>query len=671
MQCKAPTILIVDPCAMTRQCITVLLYAKKYTVHAVETIREAIDYIESNKPGVIIHEVEFPDGTGKDLIAQAEALHPETPTLSILLTQNEDAANHPGAPSLSLDQVLIKRTFSIKKLYAKVELLLDALRYESSVQETQDETPSSDTEPESAPEPVAESPEVSEIEAAEAHEPSKDSSADDPAPAAHAEPIDAEGAQEPEEAQEPESSRMRIDGNTKSSANTDEKDDARVPTTRTAQLRQTLCTRVDPLMEGEEVMRYVNKFADQQAMSPTAKDVIELCGNENATLEDIAESIQTDPTIAMKVIRIANSSAFSRGEPATSAADAVRRLGIMQICQCVMNIEIMDSFSKMDKGAINARRFWEHSIAVATACALIARDTRAMPTDLAYTLGLLHDVGRVVLSQALRDHYRTVIEYANEKELALDSVERQMLGVDHAQVVEPVLKHWNMTSELIDPIMRHHKSLDEVKQELPAWHKRVAALALADRLVHALNIGCSGNPLIYPTEAQFEALGINADWIEKIMDELPDAVADMKSILLIGIGGNKRERPQKIQATIRPNYISSSAEKDAIRIWVDSHAAKTTVDLRSGPNIHIVRLRTQQDAIDAAEVIREVEEANDHECMPVLVLTDRDDLVMPEAVTDTRSTRMITVPFRFGEFKQAIESFPELTGEDQPARKSA
>lgn len=97
-------------------------------------------------------------------------------------------------------------------------------------------------------------------------------------------------------------------------------------------------------------MRYIKKFSSMQAMSPTAKDVIELCGNEDTGLEEIAESIQTDPAITMKVIQIANSSAFARGEPVTSAIDAVRRLGIKQICQCVLNIEIMDNFSSMTKG---------------------------------------------------------------------------------------------------------------------------------------------------------------------------------------------------------------------------------------------------------------------------------------------------------------------------------
>lgn len=293
-----------------------------------------------------------------------------------------------------------------------------------------------------------------------------------------------------------------------------------------------------------------------------------------------------------------------------------------------------------------------------------------MPPDLAHTLGLLHDVGRAVLGQALRDQYCKVVEYAREKELAVDTIERQMLGVDHAQVVGPVLEHWNMTSELIDPIMHHHKGLDEIKEECPEWYKRVVALSLADRLVHAMSIGCSGNPTVYPTETHFDALGIEPGWIDKIMEELPDAVADMRSIMLTGMAANKRERKHKISVTLRPNYVTKNGEKDVMRFWVDSRAAKTTVDLKAGPNLHVIRICTQQDAIDAAERINEIEGEFENENLPVLVLTDHDDLVMPEDITAIRSVRMITVPFTFGEYKQAVESFPELADEDHPLRKS-
>ena len=442
MSDSMPTVLIVDPCSMTRQCMSALLNAKKYRALSTPSIRNAIEIVKVHKPDLIIHELNLLDGNANKLIQCVRAGKQCDPAF-LLLSGEIDQSEHEAEMEELADHVMLKREFLIKPFYEKVDALLGSTRL------------------------------------------SKPLTINKPSPQA--------------------SARATKSG----------------PKIRSEQDRAELYNSIPPLMSEQETISAVREFVDLRAMSPVASAIIELTNCDDASLESIADTIRTDPAIAMKLIRIANSAAFARPEPVSTPLEAVRRLGLQQIRQNVINLEIMASFSGISSHAIDAARFWEHSIAVGCANAMIARETRAMNPELAYTAGLLHDVGRIILSESLPADYPEAVQFARENQLALDPIEKRMFGVDHASVMRTVLRQWDMSDELINPIVHHHKDLSTIELDCPGRVEPVAVVALADRIVHALGIGCSGNLAVYPTETYFEALGINNEFMGRISDSLP------------------------------------------------------------------------------------------------------------------------------------------------------
>jgi putative nucleotidyltransferase with HDIG domain len=588
-----PTILLVDPCSMTRQCMTVLLNAKKYMVLSTPSIRDAMEMIKVHKPDLIVHELALPDGSASKLIRQARSTQDPAPSF-FMLTDEIDQSKHLEVLELRVMQVMIKREFTIKQFYAKIDAMLGDARFGKPLQLTK--TPN-----EVVPKrPVATGPKV-----------------------------------------------------------------------RSEQDREELYKSIPPLLSEEEVTECLNSFTDLRAMSPIASKVIELTSCNDSTLESIADAIRTDPAIAVKLIRIANSAAFARPESVSTPLEAVRRLGLQQVRQHVTNLEIMENLSDTGTNTLDAKLFWEHSLAVASASAMIAKATNAMSPDLAYTAGLLHDMGRLLLSQALEEDYPESIQFARENQLALDPIERRMFGVDHASVMDSILKKWDLSDELIAPIVHHHKGLSTIELDCPDRVEPVAIVSLADRLAHALSLGCSGNLVIYPTEEYFAALSLQGDFLSKLAEKLPAEVQDMRSTMLGEMGsiGANSMRRACAGLEVRPKYITRHQDTDAIRYWVESLDQRDEIesDDKQLPNLFVVRLRTKRDALEAEKTITAMEMKHQLDGTPVIAISDSKTLNMTEVITSTREARLLTTPFTVDEFERCALSIPELSHQDRAA----
>ena len=109
-------------------------------------------------------------------------------------------------------------------------------------------------------------------------------------------------------------------------------------------------------------------------MSSTVAQVLKITQNPRCSIESVANVIRQDHAISLKILKLANSAVYSRGEPLETISKAVMRIGLTQIRQMVMNIGVLDQFSQMEAGRqIDLPQFWEHSIAVGFIAAELAR----------------------------------------------------------------------------------------------------------------------------------------------------------------------------------------------------------------------------------------------------------------------------------------------------------
>ncbi|MCH9023194.1 MAG: HDOD domain-containing protein, partial [Planctomycetes bacterium] len=507
------TILVVDDMAVFREPIAASLKIAGYETQCAENGKEALDVARKTQPDLVLLDVAMPVMDGLEYLA-ACSNDPKLKNIPvILLTAVSEKDYILKAARFGVKNYLLKSQFSTDDLLKHIEKALN-----------------SDTSPQTTTTP-----------------PQSQTAIQPPAPA-----IPQDTTQHTTPAQTP------------------------TPTAQTQAQSLEALKELKPIVSRSEIRDLLDSCTELKGLSPTVAQVLKLtAASERCSIDKIVKVIKQDQGIALKILKLANSVVYTRGEHVDSIHKAVMRIGLNEIRQVVLNIAVIDKFS-IPNQIISIPNFWEHSIA----CGLIAIEiTRALDEkgtqlDAAFTMGLLHDVGRMVYLDVLGEKYLEVLKTAQSLQLPLEQVESRMLLVNHADAMDRILHSWRFPKELINPIAFHQLSMSLIRGQAATTLSKVAILALANRLAHALLLGSSGNLAIYPTEDFVNALRLKPTVIKHIEEEIPDHTYDMKLSLLASANVYKcppiiDEIKDQIQTPFRPLYISENPDIDAFRIFCD------------------------------------------------------------------------------------------------------
>lgn len=221
----------------------------------------------------------------------------------------------------------------------------------------------------------------------------------------------------------------------------------------------------------------LERLADIAPLSPVAVELV-------ATLErDVSVSaveavIRRDPVIAARVLSAANAAAWATSAPVVSIHAALLRLGFERVRRLAVLISLYDAVAS----APVARSFWRHSISVAHVAEALARRVSETETaDIALVGGLLHDIGLLVLSRHYASALASMRAAVEVRGVPLWDVEREALGIDHAELGASVAIHWRLSPSIADAIRYHHHP-----DAAPPEAREVArVLALADSIASA------------------------------------------------------------------------------------------------------------------------------------------------------------------------------------------
>jgi putative nucleotidyltransferase with HDIG domain len=406
-------------------------------------------------------------------------------------------------------------------------------------------------------------------------------------------------------------------------------------------------TPLKPIIGRAELVERVEACAELKAMSPTVSEVARLARSPNGSVEEVAQVIKRDPVVAVKVLRLANSAAYLRETTVDTVDKAAVRMGLTAIGQAVLNLGVIDQFlDGPDAAGIDPRLFWEHSIACGLAAARIARESGSMSPEIAFTAGLIHDVGRMIYAEALGDEYSAVIRHAEEGGLPLEAVERRMLLMSHAEIMERILHKWRFPRDVIEPVTLHHHDLANLRRVAPRRIREVATLAIADRLVNAMLVGSSANDVVYPVNEQCRILELRDDLIGEIASTIREETDELKFAMMTA--GNPASWPDaraaiasRLNVPFRPAFASAQPEADTVRLFCDQ-----ITDSSSGPpNILVMHAKSRRELPALSQALLDAElNANAHD-LPLLLLSP-DGRIAPDSLFGSHRRAMtMAVPF--------------------------
>lgn len=218
-----------------------------------------------------------------------------------------------------------------------------------------------------------------------------------------------------------------------------------------------------------------------KAMRPwpeVAQRVLTLVQDPNYAIDDLVALIRTDTTLVARVLRLCNSARSGLDHEITAIGDAVTYVGTRNLVQLTLVSCSAATFASAPTSAYtDPKALWHHSLACALLSQELAQQLGVVSPPTAFTAGILHDIGRVVLGQLATNPGLPSDDPHTAPPRAHELLEREVFGMDHAEVAGLVGDAWRLPTTLVEALRTHH-----VEAAMLAADELPAILHVADQL---------------------------------------------------------------------------------------------------------------------------------------------------------------------------------------------
>jgi putative nucleotidyltransferase with HDIG domain len=261
---------------------------------------------------------------------------------------------------------------------------------------------------------------------------------------------------------------------------------------------------------------FIARVTDLPTPSPVLLKLMDLLNRSDVENEQVVQVVKSDGVLCAKLLAACNSAAFGLAEPVGSVEQAVFYLGNQQIYRIILALGVGKSLSRaLPAYLIEDRELWRHSLttAVAAEATLLGGCSLAIDPSVAYTAGLLHDIGKLVLSQFMSETsvaaIRGLIEYQGQSRL---EAERAILETDHAEVGACLLQSWRLPEIIVEAVAHHHAPVLTPRPLLSA------VIHVADCVAHQLGASTGWDAYALRVDVNaVAALGFGPEKMERIL----------------------------------------------------------------------------------------------------------------------------------------------------------
>lgn len=245
-----------------------------------------------------------------------------------------------------------------------------------------------------------------------------------------------------------------------------------------------------------------------------------------ADMHDVARLLSQDPSLTAEVLKRCNSGFFRAEEPTVDIFEAVMRMGYYEVYQAAVTMFSRKTLSaKNPVGLIRAEDLWQHSGATAALSRLLALEVN-IDEGIAYTAGLLHDIGKMVLALGEGPKYAALMKEAGTGGSALENAEKAAFGFGHAAVGARLLEKWKVPADVLVPVYHHH----DLVVTGPGMGL-AAVVSLANIMAKNLKAVAAGNPIELPEmSAAMEVLRIKPERLAVLARRAKDQIRKMESL---------------------------------------------------------------------------------------------------------------------------------------------
>jgi putative nucleotidyltransferase with HDIG domain len=214
-------------------------------------------------------------------------------------------------------------------------------------------------------------------------------------------------------------------------------------------------------METRIFLKKLERIDTLPTLPTIALEINKMLQDYDTSIQKLSEIIEMDQALASRLLKIANSPFYGLRRKVNNIQNAVILLGFKAVQNLVVSVSIIDAFaSHKNLEGFDINDFWHHSVAVAMLSKDIGERIKYHPADDCFLAGLLHDIGKVVLSQYFQDLFKKIWKLANENNISFFHAEKSESPIDHAAIGGHLAEKWQLPEGLVDTI-KHHHTMDE------------------------------------------------------------------------------------------------------------------------------------------------------------------------------------------------------------------
>jgi len=242
-----------------------------------------------------------------------------------------------------------------------------------------------------------------------------------------------------------------------------------------------------------EYSELLAKLNDIPTLPGVAMRVNELINDPTSSSADIAEVLKKDQVLTAKVLRLVNSSYYSIPGGVGDVQRALAFLGFNTLAQLVLGISVLSVFKNIDSEDFSMSEFWKHALGTAVCCEILAKKLKYAKPEEAFTCGLLHDIGKLILHEVDSERLVEIIRKTKARACSFVEVEREGDLPGHAYLGEVIATKWGLPQVIRLAIRYHHVDVSKMDSILASAKPVIHMVRLANTICVKNKIGISGD----------------------------------------------------------------------------------------------------------------------------------------------------------------------------------
>ena len=279
------------------------------------------------------------------------------------------------------------------------------------------------------------------------------------------------------------------------------------------------------MMDTEAIIKSMKKLPP---FPDVATKALKILDDPDASVDQLISIIQYDQAITANVLKLCNSAYYGLSRKVRSLREGLVLLGNVELKSIILTSTVVKFFHRENKGYDLAKgELWRHAVATGIISKIISDRVTGSESASLFTAALLHDIGKVVLGRFVDTYFEQILALVKGEDHSFLEAEREMLGIDHAEVGARVAESWNFPEDIVQAIRLHHRP-DGASGDDPL----TPVIYLSNIVTLSMGIGVGRDGLCYRgKEEVMKRHGLKAKDLQEIVVDFYDQYNTVQDIL--------------------------------------------------------------------------------------------------------------------------------------------